>query len=235
MPRHERSVLAVVPARGGSKGIPRKNLCEIGGLSLVAHAARTANALPWLDARVLTTDDPEIAEEGRRFGLKVPFMRPAELASDRATGVAAWRHAWMETEAALGRTFDCSILLQPTSPLREKADVERTFDAMIAGRHQAATTVSRVPGHYAPEKLLALEEGRLFFLHPDGAAHSNRQGIPVYYARNGLCYAAMREAILERQEIIETDCAAVIIDRYVANIDEPIDLEIARFLAGKMV
>lgn len=233
MARHGSSVLAVVPARGGSKGIPRKNLCKIEGQSLVERAARVANALPWLDARVLSTDDLEIAEEGRRCGLAVPFMRPADLASDQATGVAAWRHAWLATEAALGRTFDCSVLLQPTSPLREAMDVERTFDAMMAGGHQAAATVSRVPGHYTPEKLLTLDEGRLSFLHPEGAAHSNRQGIPAYYTRNGLCYAARREAIVDRQEIVETDCAAVVFDGFVANIDDPIDLEIAQLFAGR--
>lgn len=233
MVRLGKSVLAVVPARGGSKGIPRKNLCRIEGQSLVERAARIASALSWLDACVLSTDDPEIAEEGRRCGLAVPFMRPADLASDQATGVAAWRHAWLATEAALGRIFDCSVLLQPTSPLRETVDVERTFDAMMAGGHQAATTVSRVPGHYTPEKLLLLAEGRLSFLHPDGAAHSNRQGLPAYYTRNGLCYAAKREAVVDRQEIIERDCTAVVVDGFVANIDDPIDLEVAQFFAGR--
>jgi CMP-N-acetylneuraminic acid synthetase len=74
--------LAVVPARGGSEGIPRKNLCKVGGLSLIAHVARTIRALDWIDRAVLTTDDPEMAEEGRQHGLEVPFLRPAELATD---------------------------------------------------------------------------------------------------------------------------------------------------------
>lgn len=231
MARHGRSVLAVIPARGGSKGIPRKNLCKVAGRSLVEHAAIVARALPWLDASVLSTDDPEIAEEGRRCGLDVPFLRPAELASDQATGVVAWRHAWLESETAFGRSFDCSILLQPTTPFRTAEDVTSTLDAMLAGDYRAATTVSRIPGHYAPEKLLLLDEGRLAFLHPEGARYSNRQSIPAYYTRNGLCYAATRAAVVDRLEIVETDCVGVVTTGPVANIDEPIDLAFAEFLA----
>jgi CMP-N-acetylneuraminic acid synthetase len=231
MARHGQSVLAVIPARGGSKGIPRKNLCKVAGLSLVEHAVRIAKGLTWIDCCVLSTDDPEIAAEGRRCGLEVPFLRPAELATDKATGVAAWRHAWLESEAAFERRFDCSVLLQPTTPLRTADDVTATIDAMLLGGHRAATTISRVPGHFAPEKLLLLKDGEVSFLHPDGASHSNRQSIPAYYTRNGLCYAAMREAVVERMEIVETDCAGVVTAGHVANIDEPIDLAFAEFLA----
>jgi CMP-N,N'-diacetyllegionaminic acid synthase len=227
-------VLAVVPARGGSKGIPRKNLQQVAGYSLVAHAARVARALPWLDAAVLSTDDAEIAEEGRRFGLAVPFLRPAELASDTATGVAAWRHAWLASEAHFGGVFDCSVLLQPTTPLRRPEQVTRTLAAMLNGDHAAATTISSVPGHYVPEKLLRLDsEGVLSFLHPEGSRHSNRQSAQACYTRNGLCYAARRSTVVDRQEIVEHDCVGVLIEEFTPNIDEPIDLEIADWFARR--
>lgn len=227
-----KSVLAVVPARGGSKGIPRKNLAKVAGLSLVAHAARLTTRMPWLDRAVLSTDDPEIAEEGRLHGLEVPFTRPAELASDEASAVEMWAHAWLASEVRYGCRFDCSVLLQPTSPLREREDVERAVEAMLAGGHGAAATVGRVPAHFSPEKLLVMRDGVLRFLHPDGPRHVNRQTIPAYYARNGLCYAAMRGQVVEHRQIVETDCAAVLIDRFVPNIDDPVDLEIARYFAG---
>lgn len=228
-----KSVLGIVPARGGSKGIPRKNLAKVAGLSLVGHAARLATQLSWLDGAVLSTDDPEVASEGRLRGLQVPFMRPAELASDEASAVEMWAHAWQASEAHYGRRFDCAVLLQPTSPLREHEDVERTIEAMLAGGHKAAATVSRVPGHYTPEKLLVLQNGVLQFLHPDGQRHVNRQTIPAYYTRNGLCYAAVRSQVVEHRRIIEADCAAVLIDRFVPNIDDPVDLEIARYFADR--
>jgi CMP-N-acetylneuraminic acid synthetase len=227
-----RRVLAVVPARGGSKGIPRKNLQRVAGYSLVARAAMVVRALQWLDAAVLSTDDEEIAEEGRRFGLAAPFLRPAELASDNATGVAAWRHAWLASEAHFGGRFDCSVLLQPTSPLRRPDQVTSTLTAMLAGGRAAAATVSRVPGHYVPEKLLRLDNlGTLSFVHPHGARYGNRQHAPAYYTRNGICYAARRDAVVDRQEIVERDCLGVLIDAFSPNIDDPIDLELADWFA----
>jgi CMP-N-acetylneuraminic acid synthetase len=227
-------VLAVVPARGGSKGIPRKNLQQVAGYSLVAHAARVAQGLPWLDAAVLSTDDAAIAEEGKRFGLSVPFLRPAELANDTATGVAAWRHAWLASEAHFGGVFDCSVLLQPTSPLRRPEQVTRTLEEMLKGGHAAAATISRVPGHYVPEKLLRLgDTGVVSFVHAEGSRHSNRQSAQAYYTRNGLCYAAQRGTVVDRQEIVEHDCLGVLIDEFSPNIDDPIDLEIAEWFAAR--
>ncbi len=224
------SVLAVVPARGGSKGIPRKNLCRVGGLSLIAHAAQTAASLPWLDAAVLSTDDEEMAEEGRRSGLGVPFLRPPELATDAAGSVEMWQHAWLESERHFGRRFDVSILLQPTTPIRRGEDVERTALAVIRDGHRAATTVSATPGHFAPEKCLTMDgEGRLCFYHGEGAAHSRRQTIPSYCYRNGLCYAVNRETLVDDGHIVEDDCAGVVVEGYVVNIDEPIELELAEF------
>lgn len=226
-------ILAVIPARGGSKGIPRKNLQKVGGRSLVARAAAVAKQLSWIDAAVLSTDDPEIADEGREHGLQVPFMRPAELASDSASGLDTWRHAWTASESCYATRFDCSVLLQPTSPLRRPEDVEETLTQMLAGGFRAAATVSRVPGHYTPEKTLLLKEQKLAFLHPDGARHSNRQTIPAYYSRNGLCYAAMRHIVVDLGFTVELDCLGVISHGFVANIDEPIDLEIANYLAER--
>lgn len=228
------TVLAVVPARGGSKGVPRKNLQEVGGLSLVARAARVVRALPWLDRAVLSTDDAEIAEEGRRHGLAVPFMRPADLAGDRAAAAPAWRHAWLASEAEFGCRFDISVWLQPTSPFRTPEDVERTVRAMVEGGHRAATTVSRVPGHFTPHKILTRDEkGILSHYLPEGRQVVARQEIPPYWYRNGLCYAVTRETLVDRGHIVEEDCVGVETPGHVVNIDDPFELEIARLLASR--
>ena len=146
-------------------------------------------------------------------------------------GVDAWRHAWLMSEASHERQFDCSVLLQPTSPLRRPGDVEGALERMLNGNHSSAATVSRVPGHYVPEKMLRIDNGILSFLHPEGARHSNRQSAAPCYVRNGLCYAAMRDAVVVSRQIVERDCVAVITEGYVANIDDPIDLAIADHLA----
>lgn len=226
------AVLAVIPARGGSKGVPRKNLAEIAGRSLVARVGEVVARLPWLDAAILSTDDEEIAEAGRRAGLETPFMRPNELSTDTARGVDVWAHAWEEAERAHDRRYDIAVLLQPTSPFRTPAHVGVTIDALLGGDHLAATTVSRVPGHFTPEKTLLMGEGgELSFYEKDGARHSNRQSARASWTRNGLCYAARREAVVERHEIVERRCVGVAIEGLVPNIDEPEDLLIARLLA----
>lgn len=228
------SVLAVIPARGGSKGIPQKNLQLVAGKSLVALTAEVTHRLPWLDECVLSTDDTDIATEGRRAGLPVPFLRPAVLATDTALAIDVWRHAWSESERHFGCRFDCSVLLQPTSPLRTPEDVTTTLEAMISGGHRAAATVSRVPGHYVPEKQLLIKDGVLCFM--DGVRPvSNRQMAGEYYIRNGLCYAAMRQTVVEMGKIIEIDCVPVISHGYVANIDDPFDLGLANLMASGLL
>lgn len=229
-----RSILAVVPARGGSKSIPRKNLQRVGGQSLVARAAAVALALRWIDAAILSTDDEEIAQEGRRSGLDVPFLRPAELASDTATSVDMWRHAWLAAETHYGKRFDISVLLEPTSPLRRPEDVERTVRTLVARAAPAAATVSPTPAHYSPQKTLTIDEGAVIgFYLTDGARHALRQGIPRYYHRNGLCYAVTREHLVEQKCIIDRDAVAVVIDRPIVNVDDPFELELAEWLLSR--
>lgn len=227
-------MLAVVPARGGSKGIPRKNLCKVGGLSLIGHAARTARALDWLDRAVLTTDDPEMAEEGRRHGLEVPFMRPPELATDDAGPNGMWRHAWLESERHYGCQFDVSLLLQPTTPLRRPEEVARTVATLVEGGHAAAATVCPVPADFLPQRILRLgDDGRLSFYLPEGPEVTRRQDAPPLYYRDGTCYARTRRSMIEEARDVEPDCAAVVIERFVVNIDEPFELELAEFVYGR--
>ena len=227
-------MLAVVPARGGSKGIPRKNLRKLGSRTLIGWAAKTAAELPWIDKAVISTDDTEIAEEGRRCGLEAPFLRPDELAADSASSAEMWRHAWCESERHYGRQFDISILLQPTTPLRNAADVERTVQAMVDGKRRAAATVSRLPGHYTPEKCLTVDEnGIIRFYQQAGATYTARQSIPEYYHRNGACYAVTRKTLVDHGHIVEDDCVAVEIEGYTVNIDDPIELELAEFMLSR--
>jgi CMP-N-acetylneuraminic acid synthetase len=227
-------ILAVVPARGGSKGIPRKNLQPIRGLSLVAHAARVLSEAEFVDRAVCSTDDPEIAAEAAAHGLLVPELRPAGLSGDAARSVDVWRHVWLDIEKRDGATYDLSVLVEPTSPLRRSADIEATLAALLDRNAKAAATVSPTPAHFTPHKTLTVGgDGRIGFYLQGGAGYSRRQDIPSYYHRNGVCYAARRETIVERGTILEEDCVAVIIDRPLVNIDDRTDLEIAEYFAAR--
>jgi len=145
-------ILAVIPARGGSKGIPRKNLCTVAGVSLVGHAAKAALSLDWIDRTVLSTDDDDIAAEGQKYGATVPFRRPADLASDRARSTDMWKHAWLASEDHFEEKYDISILLEPTSPLRRPEDIQTTVKTLIENDCDAAATFSRAPAHFTPHK-----------------------------------------------------------------------------------
>jgi CMP-N-acetylneuraminic acid synthetase len=227
-------ILAVIPARGGSKGIPRKNLCQIAGISLVDHAAKVAQSLEWIDRTVLSTDDEEIAREGRNCGLEVPFMRPQELASDTARSHDVWKHVWLTSEEHFKEHYDISVLLEPTSPLRRPEDITLTVRTLVESGCAAAATVSRAPAHFTPHKCLALDEnGIIGFYHQNGRQFSIRQEIPDYYFRNGICYALKRYTLIEKNMILEENCKAVIIARPIVNIDDPHDLEYAEFLFRK--
>ncbi len=231
----ELSVLAVIPARGGSKGVPRKNLKTVGGISLVGRAARLAASLPWIDRTVISTDDAEICAEALRHGAQAPFMRPAKLAGDAVRSEDVWRHAWLAAEEYYATQFDLSLLLEPTSPLRIAADLTATVAALTDGGHASAATVGRSPAHFTPHKALTLDgDGRLGFHMHNGATFSRRQAIPgAVYHRNGLCYGATRAAVVERGEIIGADCAAVIVERPVVNIDDAFELELAEWLLAR--
>ena len=232
-----RNILGVIPARGGSKSIPGKNLKKINGISLVGHAAMFAKSLKWLDAIILSTDSKEIADEGRRYGLNVPFMRPPELSTDDATSIDMWKHAWIESESYYGLKFDISILLQPTSPMRVVEDVERTINLLIKEDAPAAITVSKTPAHYTPHKTLTVSNLGVigFYLgEKEGSQYYIRQAIPVYYHLNGVCYAVTRNHLLDCGKIIGNGAKAVIIDRPIINIDEPFELEIANWLMSRI-
>jgi CMP-N,N'-diacetyllegionaminic acid synthase len=227
-------ILAVIPARGGSKGIAGKNLRKIAGISLVGQAVKVAQSLDWIDRKIVSTDDEQIAKEGCRYGAEVPFMRPAELAADHAGSADMWKHAWTQSEAHFKEQFDISVLLEPTSPLRRPEDITLTVDTLIESGCAAAATVSRAPAHFTPHKCLTLnEKGIIGFYHKDGRQYSIRQKIPHYYFRNGICYAVKRRTLLENQTIIEQNCKAVIIGRPVVNIDDVHELEVAEFLFMK--
>lgn len=224
-------VLAVIPARGGSKGIPGKNLKLLGGLSLVGRAARLASGLPWIDQTIVSTDDPGIASEGVRQGADAPFLRPAELANDTAASDIMWRHAWRCAEDHYGCRFDVSLLLEPTSPLRQSSDLSAVMDTLVGAGHAGAATVSPTPAHYTPHKTLTVGgNGNIGFLVEDGARYARRQEIPDLFHRNGLCYGLRRDPFLGGAPILSDDCAAVITTRPVVNIDDPIELELAEWL-----
>jgi CMP-N,N'-diacetyllegionaminic acid synthase len=125
-------VLAIVPARGGSKGLPGKNIRPLAGIPLIGHSLRAAQLIPTITRCVVTTDSQEIAAVARGLGADVPFLRPAELAADDTPMAPVLRHALAEVETEEGASYDLVVLLDPTSPVREPADITAALDRLAA-------------------------------------------------------------------------------------------------------
>ena len=225
------AVLAIVPARSGSKGIPDKNMARVGGLSLIARAAKILAAIPWIDKRVISTDSPRYAAEACAYGLEAPFLRPAGLSGDTAGALETVLHALETCEHLDGRLYDLIVLAEPTSPLRQTSDIELTVEALLRRKADSATTVSQIDSKCHPHKLFALsEDGLLQFYTAAGEAVTRRQGLPPLYSRNGLCYCFRRDTLMTKRALLTNNSLAIVTRRPVANIDEPLDLLWAQFL-----
>lgn len=189
-------VVAVVPARGGSKGIQRKNMMEICGLTLTARAVLCARAAGIKDV-LLSTDDAEIANEGRRFGASVPALRPAELATDTARTV----DAVLDVTDAAGMRPSIVVLLQPTAPLRRSDDVIAALK-LLADRPDAEAVVSLVALEEPhPSKTKRLDGGWVASFVPGTSSEFPRQSLEAAYRLNGAIYA-VRSSALEHERTL---------------------------------
>lgn len=225
------SRIAIIPARGGSKGLPGKNLAEIAGESLLARAVRCARASGLFSTILVSTDDSRIAEEGRRAGAAVPFLRPAELAGDSAAVIDAVRDAVRRFREDQGQNFDLVALLEPTSPLRTPDIVRAVVLAAESPGADAALTVSPVPTRFHVLKQFVIPGDGLVQFAVEGARGVvNRQELGPTFIRNGLAYAVRTSAIDAGFDMLGQSARALVVDGPYANIDDPADLLEARRL-----
>ncbi len=217
--RGGRAVLVVVPARGGSRGVPLKNLRPVGGLPLVARVGQLVQQLDWVDRGVVSTDHPEIAKVAVESGLEAPFIRPAELAGDEVGDVEVLTHALETMEAIDARSYDVVVMLQPTSPLRRAEHVSATLDKLVAGELDSVWTVTPTDLKYHPLKQVGLENDRLRYCDPEAARIVARQQLSPVYHRNGAAYALTRACLLEQKALLGARASCVVIDEPMLSID----------------
>jgi CMP-N,N'-diacetyllegionaminic acid synthase len=227
----QQRILAVVPARSGSKGIRNKNMQHLAGVSLIGRAGQVLSQLPWIDRAVISTDSEAYAEEGKRYGLAAPFLRPAHLAADTSTAVDAMQHAVTTCEALDNTRYDIVLIVEPTSAMRVPKDITACVHKLATTDADTVLTVSTLDRKAHPDKLFTLEQGQIHYLTDRGKQISNRQQLSSnLYWRNGLCYAIRRDVLMVQGLIIAPNTRAVIVERPVVNIDEPLDLLWAEFL-----
>jgi N-acylneuraminate cytidylyltransferase len=225
------SVLALVTARGGSTGLPRKNLREVGGKTLLVRAVEAGQRAATVDRVVLSSDDPEIIQAAILAGCDVPFVRPAELASDEARSIDVVRHA-LET---LTEGYDLVVLLQPTSPLRSAEDVEAALELCV--RRGAPACVSVCPADKPPFWMHGLDEQlRLRPILPGYRPASRRQDLPQAFAVNGAVYVARTDWIMAQDGFIGPETLGYVMPRERSvDIDDELDLIMAEALEAHLL
>jgi CMP-N-acetylneuraminic acid synthetase len=213
-------VLGLVPARGGSKGIPGKNVRPLGGRPLLAWTAEAALASRRLSRVVLSTDDEGIAEAGRRCGLEIPFLRPAELARDDTPTLPVVQHAL----EMLGDGFDAVCLLQPTSPFRRAGDIDACIAMLEERELDAVVSVLPVPAEHNP-CWVYFEDGGLLRLATGGEQPvPRRQELPPAFHRDGSVYVTRREVVMAGS-LYGRRLGGYVMPEAGVNLDTPADWE----------
>ena len=220
-------VLGLVPARGGSKGVPGKNVRSLAGHTLLEYTARAARESSVLDRVILSTDSLEIADAGRRAGLEVPFMRPAALAADDTPMVPVIEHALGEI-ARHGWSPDIVVLLQPTSPLRRPDHIRNAVAMLRETEADSVVSVVELPRHLSPDYVMRIDGGRLKPFLPEGARVTRRQDARPAYSRDGTVYAFWRTTLERFGSIYGETCQSLVLDESDSlSVDTQRDWELA--------
>ena len=225
-------VLGIVTARGGSKGIPRKNIIPLLGKPLLAYTAKAALSAKRLARTILSTEDEEIARIGRAHGLDVPFLRPAELARDETPSIPVLQDAVRRLEQ-MGETYDAVFTLQPTNPLRRPEDIDGAIALLEqTGADSVISFVDVGEKHPARMKFITTEGKVIDPPFKEAFEGQRRQDLPKLYLREGSVYLTRRSVLMKQSSVQGSDCRAWLIpEERACNIDTPFDL----FLVEQML
>lgn len=228
-------ILGIVPARGGSKGVPGKNIRPLAGKPLIVHTLEAAHA-SGLAQVIVTTDDPSIAAVARAAGGSVPFVRPAELATDTAKSIDVALHALQAMEQREGMRYDAIMLLQPTTPFRTTGDIDQAI-SLLEHNPEADSVISVVDVEaFHPARMKYMEGDRL--IDPpfcEAYENQNRQELRPMFIRNGAIYLTRRKTLLAKSYKGDVCMGLVMPNERSINIDTLHDFEYAAWMYQKKV
>ena len=222
--------LGIIPARGGSKGLPGKNILPLGGLPLICYSIKSASRSK-LSRTIVSTDTKEIAAVAHSCGGEVPFLRPRELAADDTPTIPVLLHAL----AALGEDYDAVMVLQPTSPLRIAEDIDNAL-GMLSANPSVDSVISVVKvGDNHPARMKELKDG--FLMDPPFAEEiegKRRQDLPEYYLRNGALYLTRTPVLLRDHSLKGRSCLGYVMpEERSVNIDSRLDFLLAEAILAE--
>jgi CMP-N,N'-diacetyllegionaminic acid synthase len=224
-----RNILALIPARGGSKGVPGKNIREVGGKPMIAWTIEAARRSRYLDRLILSSDDKKIIDVARAYDCEAPFVRPADLATDRADSMSVVRHAI----AAMPERYDFLVLLQVTSPMRATEDIDRAIE--LCHSTGAPACISICEPDKSPYWMVEMDGGQaLPSLFPPDRIPDRRQDAPPVFAMNGAVYVGRTERLAAGENFMTAGTVGYLMPKERSlDIDTEIDLKIANFLLNE--
>lgn len=226
-----KKILGVITARGGSKGIPGKNIKKLGGppadeagKPLIAYTIEVAKKSHLVTHLIVSTDDEKIASVAREYDADVPFLRPQELAQDTTPHLPVVRHAIEFMEKKLGQTFNYVAIFQPTSPFRLVEDIDGTLQKLVDTGADSAVSVCEVELGAHPMKIKKLEGDRVLPYCLEEPEGTRRQDLPIAYKRSSAVYAMRRDLIMKHNRLYGDYIVGYIVpqDRSI-DIDTPLD------------
>lgn len=228
-------ILGFIFARGGSKGVPRKNIRPLAGKPLIVYAIETALASELIDRVIVSTDDKEIADIAQQHGAEVPFMRPKELARDDSPEWWAWQHAIRTLEATEGKPkMDVFVSIPPTSPLRAVEDLNACIQMLLESNADLVITVKPAERNPYFNMVVLDEAGYARLVMPSDWTIHQRQAAPSMFDMTTVAYAARPEFVLNANSIFEGKVKAVVVPAERAlDIDTELDFKFAEFLLGQ--
>ncbi|MCX7835705.1 MAG: acylneuraminate cytidylyltransferase family protein [bacterium] len=193
-------VLAVIPARSGSKGLPKKNILLLGGKPLIAHSIEFAKLCPSITKTIVSTDSEEIAGIARQYNCEVPFLRPSELAQDETPMLPVLQHALIEIEKMDKLQYDFLLLLQPTSPFRIPNEFEQCYTMLLQQPEADGIVSVTIPKHNPIGYCVEQKDGYLVELSELSKTYLRRQDLPTIYMLNGMYFLWRRDFLLSEKK-----------------------------------
>lgn len=223
-------ILAIICARGGSKGVPNKNIRLLNGKPLIAYTIECAKKYTKFDRIIVSTDSPKIAEVAKQYGADVPFLRPKELATDTSPKIPVLQHAVRYLEQEENDRYDLIVDLDPTSPLRTVEDIENCVNKMIEKNPNVVFSVT--PAHKNPYfNMVEEKDGRVYLCKKLDRSITRRQDAPMVYAMNASIYVYKKDFLLNTDSVFSDNTMAVVMpEERSIDIDRPIDFEFVEFL-----
>ena len=224
------NILAIIPARGGSKGIKLKNIRKINGIPLIGYVGSIIKNTKIFDNAVVSTDSEKVAKVAKKYGLEVPFYRPKIISGDYVSDFDVLDHALKKSESIYNKRFNIIVMLQPTSPLRKPIHIKKAVDKLIDRKFDSVWTISKSDTKNHPYKQLKLNEDEISLYDRKGLKIIARQQLQDLYYRNGVAYVFTRDCLIKYKTIMPKNIGALLIKDKMVSIDTEWDLKLVKYI-----